>query len=1224
MIYVPFGENVVFLNVVGIDLRYQALLREIAQSLRYRSQADSKMDRNEPSSRLYFEPSEDSERVEDATDRSASVVDFILPFSGVALITQTGDGGPSHYCNGSDTDCQALDFDTTGINGMDGRIFAVEDGTVRWFGWDSTGGYGNLVKILHSNGMVSWYAHLSSFATDYTPTSVIKGMWMGNEGRTGCDVTYNCGSHLHFMIKQGEGNNYGGVDISNGLLPGVELRSVCQGLDCGSAYGGPSLYKGENLTGISQVFGDNDNSLNDEMVGDHETRSIRVPQDWVVITYSGENYTGFQEEYDGPFTGNTHLGVASLKVAFRACPARVINDSPDTAADVCGGGTDDTTPPSASGFNVSVINGRTADITTSGVQDNSGGSGVSEVRFSAKWGGSWKGIGTDSSAPYTLSWDMCSSGVPTGDVELGMEVRDNADNVWIWSEHNGNPHITMDSACGGDGNPQPGGTWHANFWMNKYLAGYVNWDVYYVWDDGNWPYIWFDWGTNGPKEGWSGDEFSLRIWRDVYFPGGRYEFRTDADDGHRVYVDGQLVIDHWWSGSAGGGKDISQGTHEVKVEYFENTGDAKLSVMWYGPGYPQPDLESPGGRITSPSHQSGIKSSPFTVWAEAWDDVSGVDYVDLWAHYCIGAECTWRKVGTDGDAPYAINWDWATIAEQHVWLALDVFDQTGKMTGSAGGWVEVDLDKTNPSAQIDSPEDFSYLTGNAIPIAASAADGGSGIGAVQFFAGYDDGSGNYWHELGFDTDGGNGWQWTWDAAGAADQRDVALFIYAYDRAGNYFGAARWANILDRTPPTSQVAPLPSSRPHTINVVWAGADSTAGLASFDVQFSKDGGGWQDWMVATTSASSWFVGELGHSYSFRSRATDLAGHVEGWPAAPDASTTVDSLWPTSDVFWYAPGTAGDSIFLFNGNGTHRSISRPVNGTYTPLIGDFNGDGLTDVFWYAPGLAADSVFLSNGDGTFRSIPQKVNGWYTPLVGDFNGDLVTDIFWYAPGVGADSLFLANWDGTFHSVPQRVNGNYTPLVGDFNGDTADDIFWYAPGTAADSLFLANGDGTFRSVAQKVNGTSYKPLVGDFNGDGADDIFWYGPGAYVGDSLFLANGDGTFRGVAQKINGAAYKPLVGDFDGDDKADIFWYAPGLTGDSLFLANGDGTFRAVAQSINGSYTPLVGDFNGDAAADIFWYAPGTAGDSLFLANGDGTFHSVGKTINGTYTPLVGSFD
>ena len=79
--------------------------------------------------------------------------------------------------------------------------------------------------------------------------------------------------------------------------------------------------------------------------------------------------------------------------------------------------------------------------------DNSGGSGVREVRFSAKWNDQWHGIGNDSSSPYSINWDWCAAGVPNGDVELGLEVWDNANNQWVYSDHYSNIHVTKSYSC---------------------------------------------------------------------------------------------------------------------------------------------------------------------------------------------------------------------------------------------------------------------------------------------------------------------------------------------------------------------------------------------------------------------------------------------------------------------------------------------------------------------------------------------------------------------------------------------------------------------------------------------------------------------------------------------------------------------------------------------------------------------------------------------------------
>ncbi len=97
---------------------------------------------------------------------------------------------------------------------------------------------------------------------------------------------------------------------------------------------------------------------------------------------------------------------------------------------------------------------------------------------------------------------------------------------------------------------------------------------------------------------------------------------------------------------------------------------------------------------------------------------------------------------------------------------------------------------------------------------------------------------------------------------------------------------------DTTPPTSAVLPLIPKLPTQFGIKWSGTDSGWGVASFDIQYRDGSGPWTDWINGTTATSAWFTGTEGHTYYFRSRARDLAGNVELWPAgdAADASTTV----------------------------------------------------------------------------------------------------------------------------------------------------------------------------------------------------------------------------------------------------------------------------------------------------------------------------------------------
>jgi hypothetical protein len=547
--------------------------------------------------------------------------------------------------------------------------------------------------------------------------------------------------------------------------------------------------------------------------------------------------------------------------------------------------TNDTTPPTGSW--TSPNNGQTISsqaVTLSvNASDNSGGSGVREVRWSAKWNNQWSGIGSDNTSSYSINWDMCASGVPDGDIELGMEVWDNANNKWVYSEHYTNYHINKSYNCANSS-----GDWETWGWQNKYLAGYDNWRGTVTWNNG-YPYIWWDFGSNGPF-GWGGNEFSLRMQKDVYFQGGDYSFHADHDDGVRVYIDGQLIIDAWWDGNGGhdGGRNLSQGYHQVKVEYYENQGDALIHVLWYGPGYPRPDNNPPEGRITLPANYSAISSSPLTISADASDDVSGVDRVEFYVWYC-DATCAWRLIGTDYDAPYAISWNWSNLSDQHIYLSIHIFDRSGKVRDDAGGYVEVDLDRSNPAVSFTSPVSSTYLTTNTVPLQVSAWDTGSGVDKVVFYAGYT-GSGDYWHEIGTDLDGSNGWQFSWDSSSLPDQAGVSFFVYSYDRAGNYSGASVSDEILDRTSPNSAVNGLPATEPTNFYVIWGGADNLSGIHRYNIQFQDNSGGWQDWILGTKATYAAFTGVTDHTYGFRSQSVDYAGNVEPWPASADASTLV----------------------------------------------------------------------------------------------------------------------------------------------------------------------------------------------------------------------------------------------------------------------------------------------------------------------------------------------
>jgi hypothetical protein len=94
----------------------------------------------------------------------------------------------------------------------------------------------------------------------------------------------------------------------------------------------------------------------------------------------------------------------------------------------------------------------------------------------------------------------------------------------------------------------------------------------------------FDWGTGRASSCTGVDNFGVRFSRTMTVAvTGEYRFTTTTDDGVRLSVDGQLVIDRWIDQaptSASATKFLSAGAHDVRVDYYENGGGAYAAIRW--------------------------------------------------------------------------------------------------------------------------------------------------------------------------------------------------------------------------------------------------------------------------------------------------------------------------------------------------------------------------------------------------------------------------------------------------------------------------------------------------------------------------------------------------------------------------------------------------------------------------------------------------------------------
>lgn len=118
--------------------------------------------------------------------------------------------------------------------------------------------------------------------------------------------------------------------------------------------------------------------------------------------------------------------------------------------------------------------------------------------------------------------------------------------------------------------------WQAAYWNNMTMSGAPVLQR----EEANLDY---NWGQGSPAPSVHVDSFSARWTRYLYLTAGTYRFTSTSDDGMRVMVDGQTIINEWNDHSAktvSADKALSMGHHLVVVEYYEHLVDAVARLSW--------------------------------------------------------------------------------------------------------------------------------------------------------------------------------------------------------------------------------------------------------------------------------------------------------------------------------------------------------------------------------------------------------------------------------------------------------------------------------------------------------------------------------------------------------------------------------------------------------------------------------------------------------------------
>ena len=93
----------------------------------------------------------------------------------------------------------------------------------------------------------------------------------------------------------------------------------------------------------------------------------------------------------------------------------------------------------------------------------------------------------------------------------------------------------------------------------------------------------FAWGGSSPSPAVPAEDFSVRWQGNFTFSQGTYTFTVVTSDGMQLYVDGNMILNYWKNQPPYEytvQQTLTQGTHLITVEYYEQTGGATADVAW--------------------------------------------------------------------------------------------------------------------------------------------------------------------------------------------------------------------------------------------------------------------------------------------------------------------------------------------------------------------------------------------------------------------------------------------------------------------------------------------------------------------------------------------------------------------------------------------------------------------------------------------------------------------
>jgi len=246
------------------------------------------------------------------------------------------------------------------------------------------------------------------------------------------------------------------------------------------------------------------------------------------------------------------------------------------------------------------------------------------------------------------------------------------------------------------------------------------------------------------------------------------------------------------------------------------------------------------------------------------------------------------------------------------------------------------------------------------------------------------------------------------------------------------------------------------------------------------------------------------------------------------------------------------------------------------YVPTPGDFDGDGASDLgvyryasgYWYIRKMADQELAIFGG--SYWAGPKlAMSGGFTPVAGDYDGDGLTDPVMYNEKGGL-------WSGLFSASGYAyISGifggpGYVAIPADYDGDGLMDPAVYNE-TTAQWYVLYSSDGYFLNSGV-FGGAGYTAAPADYDGDGKADgcVYRESTGLWIilPSSSLSPSGYVPVSGV---FGGPGFVPVPADYTGDGMADAAVYDE-ATGNWYIVAIDGSRVAWPVQHGGYGYTPV----------------------------------------------------